>query len=273
MSFLLVEEVGVVHGVVGAVDEQPLAVETEHRRLRHSRSDDLHLAGGVDRDRLAVLRTDEQRLGLALPEVAVVLPEVVEPRRTLLGAGDVDRRVGTGDRSYAVLRPQHRGTHVADVRVADRDQHDVAGDLGDRAVRAGRRGGEPFVQADLDRLPVHLVDEFTGLVVGSDGSGDTVPRPIEVLEAHGAGRARGQSESEGDHSSDQERKALHQITFLVDILKIMSLHILYHIYKYVNRDAPVNKSSIQVPSQGIRKSLRPEGLRLFLWLRRLGSNQ
>lgn len=162
------QEGGVDRGVVGAVDQEALAVQAVHRRLRHGRSGDLHLVRSEDGDGDAVLRADHDGLRLPLPEVGVVLVQPVEPGCALLVVAEVERRVGAGDRLEPVLGPQHGGSDMAHGRLADRDEQHVAGLRVDRAV--GVDGGllEALVEADLDGLAVDLVDEVALLVVGGD---------------------------------------------------------------------------------------------------------
>ncbi len=116
---LLVEQVRVVHGVVCPIHQQQLAVDPEHRGLRHITAEDLDRVASVDRQRRAVLRPNHDRLGLPLPEVLEVVTDVVQPRRTRVSIAEPDRvRQPLGDVDDPRLGEDHRRADVMDVTAA-----------------------------------------------------------------------------------------------------------------------------------------------------------
>ena len=179
---VLRQQVVVVEGVVRPVDEQVHAVDPEPGRLRHVGGEDLDLVAGVDPDRRAVLAADQDGLALALPQVAVVLDQVVEPGHTGLGVGELDRAVRTGDGGQTILGEDERRTDMRDVAGTQRDhQHGavvLAGSVGVVRVEAG-------VARDPEGLALDRIDQLAVLVVGRHRCRDALEGTVDLL-AEGA---------------------------------------------------------------------------------------
>lgn len=172
------QEVGVVDGVVGPVDQEVLVVHAEPGRLGDVGGEGLDLVAGEHRDRGSVLGSDHDGARLAGPQVAVLLDQVVQPGRSGLGVVQGDRG-GTelgGDVVETVLGQYHAGSDVRDVRVADGDQQHAGVAVG-RAVAVGAVEG--VVAGHPEGCALYPVDQLALLGVGRHGRRHAVEGLVE----------------------------------------------------------------------------------------------
>ncbi len=197
-----VQETVVDHGVVGAVDEQCLAVDPEPRRARHRGAQRLDVVAAVDLDRRAVLGADHDGLGGAVPVAAEVVAQVVEPGRARFVVAEPElRRQLRRDVDQPVLGQDHGRADVLDMRVAQADQQD----LGILVAFAVCCGVELRVAGDVEALAFDLVDRLSVLVVRRHGGRETVERLIERVLASAA---TGQ-QADDERQDGRERQARH----------------------------------------------------------------
>lgn len=196
-GLLLVEQAVRVDVVVRVVDEHVVLVHLERRALGHVSREGFHLVAGEDRDGLAVLRADHQRLGGAVPQVAVGLVEVVHHGAAGIVVGETDLSRRAGHLSDALLGDDQGGTDVVDDRFAERDLHHrrigVAGAL---AVGAVERG----VAGDVEGLALHFIDQRAIGVVGGHGGFHAVEGAGDI-----SAELRGAAAS-GEHSHQSDRQ-------------------------------------------------------------------
>lgn len=199
-----VQERVVVHRVVAPVDEQVLPVHAEPGGLGDVGREDLDVVPGEDRHRRAVLGTDQDGLALPLPQVAVLLDEVVQPRPTglVVREGDLAGPHLGRDVRQAVLRQDHAGTHVGDVRIPQRDeQHGRVVLTGAVVVLAV----EPLVTRHPEGLALHLIDRLTLLGVRRHGGGHALEGAVDLFAEGGEPGARGEREQgDGYEAGDHE---------------------------------------------------------------------
>lgn len=198
-SGALLEQTVVVDRVVTPVDDHTQTVDTQPGRLGDLGGLHVDRVAGEDRDRGAVLRTDQDGLRLAVPQVGVAPEEPVQYRHAALVAVELDRgRELVRHVDDAVLGEDEAGANVVHLGITDGDQQDrgvvLAGAVAVLGVELG-------VTADADGAAVDLVELLAVLVVGRDRAGLALEGELELVGRLAEQRAAGSCQ-QCDHGGD-----------------------------------------------------------------------